>query len=259
MAADPDRIADEAAAAVIALLRDVRRQVIETLLATPDRFQQVHRERLAEIDGLIGQYEASLKNALSAPIRQAAEAGDEAALAPLLRANVEVPAVFVGVSPGLVQTAAQYQADLITDLGNWARGQITKEVRRAALGNTPITDLIQRIGVNLQDRSIFKTIRDRAEAIARTEVSRVYNTAYAEQSRDIADRYEGMMKEWVHAGFGLHSRANHVRLDGVVIPFDEEFDLGKGITAPHPHHWSLPAGEVVHCRCRMRTFLKEAA
>lgn len=251
MARDPETLSDDTAAAVLALLRDFRRQVIEALLMTPAQFQQVHKQRLQEIDGLIQEFDAGMRNALRGPVQQAAEAGDEAALEQLLRANVEVPAVFVGVNPSLIQAAAEYQADLITDLGNYARGQITKEVRRVALGNTPITDLITKIGVNLEDRSIFKNIRDRAEAIARTEVSRVYSMAHYEQSQDIADRYEDVTKTWIHAGFGLNSRANHVALDGVTIPFDEEFNLGKGVTAPYPHHPSLPAGEVVHCRCRV--------
>lgn len=259
MALDPDTIGDEAVASVLSLLHDFRRQVIEALLSTPARFQEVHRQRLREIDGMIREFESGLRNAMSEPTRRAASAGDEDALERLVRANVDVPAVFMGVSPGLVQTAALYQAELITDLGNWARGQITKEIRRAALGNTPITELIQRIGTNLEDKSIFKTILDRAEAIARTEISRVYNQANFEQGEDIAARYEGVMKEWVHAGFGTHSRPNHVRLNGTVIPYEDEFDLGGGITAPHPHHWKLPAGEVVHCRCRIRTIMPEGA
>lgn len=257
MAADPiDTLSDEVWERAVALLEQLRRGVVAAIVSAPEPYSLYLRGLLREIDGLLAEYRATMTRTMASAVERAAALGDDAVLRDVSALGVEVPLSYVGVSPALVRAAAEYTADLIQGIADDARARIAREVRLGAAGGMSTTDLIGRIGRNLHDRSTFATIAARAEAVARTEVSRVYSTAYQEQAVELAERFpQQMRKRWVHAGFGLHSRPNHVRLDAVTrrnpIPVDEPFDLGGGLRAMHPHDPSLPASEVVHCRCRM--------
>lgn len=264
MIADLDQLTDEAAEAVLALLERYRVEVLALLLATREPLSAQLRGLLLEVDLVLARLRRELEPVLVRHLRLAAGAGDQAVLAALTRAGFAVPLGYVGVSEQLLRTAAAYVADLVTGLTLDARARITREVRLAALGGTSTTDLIARIGRTLDDPSVFRTLALRAEAIARTEVSRVHNMAWSEQAREINGRYPGMRKVWEHStsspGFTLHqrrqSRPEHValwrRTTAEPIPVDAPFRFPDGTTAMYPHDPSLPAGHVVNCRCRAR-------
>lgn len=263
MAADPQDLADDAAEAAVDLLNALRKETIAALLAAEPHFQQTYRMLLREISDLITTFERQLTRDLATHIERAANNGDESVLDDARAAGIEIPLSYVGVSPTLVRTASEYVADLVTGLSNEARRDITREVRLAALGGTPFGQLMDRIGRNLKDKSVFTTLAARAEAIARTEVSRVHSMAHAEQGAELAARYPGMQKKWVHSVQAPRAtghqrrmaRQNHIRVAertaAKPIPWAADFDLGGGIKAPYPHHPLLPASESVHCRCRV--------
>lgn len=266
-AADPDDIGADVAREMLDILEGYRREVIGMILSAREPLSGSLRGLLAEIDTLIARLSRDLGNAMTRGATIAANAGDEAVLDAMRSAQVEVPLSMLGVSPQLVRVASEYAAELITRVPSVVRGQIATQVRLAALGGVPTTTLIDRIGRNLTSPSIFGTVARRAEAIARTEVSRVRSMAYEEQGAEVAQRYPGTTKVWEHAstspGFTTFqrrsSRPNHVRISRETnanpIPFDALFDLGGGITARYPHDPSLPASEVVSCRCRLRIVL----
>lgn len=261
MAVALDTLSDDAARTALGLLNELRRQCLASILSAREPLSTSYRALLAEIDALIVTYQRQFTTQMGQALQVAAEAGDAAVLADAKAASLDVPLSYVGVSPQLVATAADYSSSLITALASDARARITNAVRLAALGGSSTTDLVVQIGKNLNSASVFGTIAARAEAIARTEVSRVLNTAWHEQAAQLAERYPGMQKAWEHSvgapGATKHqrrtARPNHVALSqDDPIPFSERFDLGNQITAAHPHEWSLPASETVGCRCRLR-------
>lgn len=252
MAAEPiDELSDQTTRNAIDLLERLRREVVASIVSAPEPYSSSLRPLLREVDTLLAQYRNEMSRLMGQAVEQAAGLGDASVLADVTAAGIEVPLTYVGVSPELIRVSAEYTADLVQGLSDDARARIARDIRLGAAGGTSTTDLIAQIGRNLKDKSTFATIAARAEAITRTEVSRVYSTAYHEQGAELHERYKGMRKTWVHAGFGLHSRENHIRVASVTaetpIPFDERFELGGGITAMFPHDPSLPAGEVVHC------------
>lgn len=269
VAADPDDIGQQATSDALRLLNALRLATIGSILSAPEPLSGSLRLLLAEIDGLIVTFQREASGAMGRYVELAALAGDESVIDDMRRARLEVPLSYSGVSPTLVRTASEYTAELITGLSSDMRARIAREVRLAALGGMSTSDLIERIGRNLTSPSVFGTIATRAEMIARTEVSRLYSMAAAEQSAETAARYPGMRQVWQHSssspGFTTFqrrkSRANHIRVwertSANPIPVGELFDLGGGLMARHPHDPNLPAKEVVGCRCRIRIVAPE--
>jgi hypothetical protein len=261
MAADPEDIATEAWQASLELLERLRRETIGAILSAPEPISASLRQVLAEIDGLIVTYRQSMTSLMTQTVDAAARAGDQQAIDDVTTPQLAMPASYYGVSDTLIRLAGEYTADLIRGVSEDARSAIARDVRLAAAGGMSTTDLIDRLGRNLRDRSTFTTIAARAEAIARTEVSRVYSMSYAEQATEIATRHAGMRKRWVHAGFGGNSRPDHVRMAALTsenpIPVDDPFVFPDGVSAMHPHDPLMPASHVVHCRCRMQLVTPE--
>jgi hypothetical protein len=261
--ADLDQLQNDAADEALTLLERYRKEVLAAIVSTRAPLSAYLRQLLAEVDQLIARFQSELSATMRRQIGLAADNGDQAVLEDAQAAGVDVPLSYTGVSEQLVRTATEYVSELVTNLATDARGRITREVRLAAMGGMPLQQLVDRIGRNLTSPSVFGTIATRAEMIARTEVSRVRNMAYAAQGQELAQRYPQMKKRWVHSigspGFSKHqrshSRPNHVALSDITadepIAMDAAFDLGNGITAMYPHDPALPASETVNCRCRL--------
>jgi SPP1 gp7 family putative phage head morphogenesis protein len=86
---------------------------------------------------------------------------------------------------------------------------------------------------------------DRAERVARTELSGLMNEVSYRQMKDAGVE----RKRWYSVGDN-RTRSSHQMLNGTTIRFDEKFTVG-GVAADGPHDTVLPASEVVNCRCRL--------
>lgn len=86
----------------------------------------------------------------------------------------------------------------------------------------------------------------RAERIARTEMSGLMNDVTYETMRQ-SDVVTG--KRWYSVADN-RTRDSHAALNGVEVPFNEKFNVG-GFMADGPHDVTLPAVEVINCRCRL--------
>jgi HK97 family phage portal protein len=86
----------------------------------------------------------------------------------------------------------------------------------------------------------------RAERIARTELIGLANESARQQ---MADSGVVTAKRWYSIGDN-RTRDSHAALNGTTVAFDATFDVG-GHPAQGPHDWSLPAEEVINCRCRL--------
>jgi len=99
-------------------------------------------------------------------------------------------------------------------------------------------------------------------AIATTETRSVVDQVKHGYVQEIRRRNSAIYvkKRWIHNMSLLKDRKNarqhHVALNGVTIGFNRDFvihDKNTGTTylAPHPHHESLPAEEVISCQCEL--------
>lgn len=264
MAADPDALGEAAARAMLEVLRALRREVAASVLAAGPGYAAGYRALLADVDRLTAAFAAGAKAAVRGPLALAAASGDDAALADARRARLDVPLSYLGVSDQLVRTATDYVFTLLDGVTARVRERITREVRLAALGGQSFTALAERLAADLNATpKVFTEEARSVEFVARTEVSRLRNMAYADQAGQLADRYPWLRKRWLHSASApgattaqrRAARPNHVEAAAETaarpIPFAAAFDLGSGITARYPHDPLLPASETVGCRCRL--------
>lgn len=166
--------------------------------------------------------------------------------------GVDSPLQFTGIrslAPELSREALEimqgFSADLINGLSADMLKKINSEITMGLMGAKPPFETMQAIGRNLKDKSVFKSIGHRAEAITRTEFARVNSSARAgRMNATVGNTEPGMawMKEWVSSG-KAHPRDLHAALNGVKVGMDEDFPGG----IPYPHAPGLPASEVVNC------------
>jgi hypothetical protein len=91
----------------------------------------------------------------------------------------------------------------------------------------------------------------KARRAALTEMLRAHSVA---QQEALVQNPAAEDKEWVHTGaYRNEPRANHVALNGTIVPKDEPFTLygadGGTYYPMYPRDTSLPAGESISCHC----------
>lgn len=266
MAANPDDIADSLLADLIERLQAIRERIVGVLATygAPLTHSDMRRA-ITEIDRMLIGWSNDATLLTRTAVDLAATAGDAEVLDTLRAGRIEVPLGYVGVSDSLLRVSQQYTADLVRDVTTEGRTRIAQIVRRGALSGTPLNIMTDLIGRDLDTPgTAMGSIRKRATDIARTEVSRVYNTAYWEQSTEAGQRYPELRKAWDHVndapGLSAYQRRNsrpdHIAMDRRTtlepIPVSEPFVFPDGTRMQHPHDPSAGAKHTTNCRCRMR-------
>lgn len=141
-----------------------------------------------------------------------------------------------------------------------------------------IYDIKREIGVGLANGDRYTTMAKRltervdmdyrkAVTIARTETHRVKEAGFHDSATDINKTLDKgtttkrLQKKWVSMRderVRKTSKANHRKMDGVSIPVEDKFDLGRGVKAESPGN-SGDAANDIHCRCFLRYELVEVA
>ena len=115
----------------------------------------------------------------------------------------------------------------------------------------------------------------KAHRIARTEAHRVNEAGRYDGMNEVEKRLKaggadfGLFSTWMTMGDervrpnrgrgkkpARGSKANHVQMDGVMVPFGEEFDLGVGVKTKAPGN-SGDAGNDINCRCTLETTMRD--
>lgn len=93
--------------------------------------------------------------------------------------------------------------------------------------------------------------------VARTETTRVQNSAKMDVGKHGEELGFVMMKRWV-ATTDHRVRDDHLAMNGVEVPQDEPFVLPDGSKMMFPADISLgaDAGQVINCRCTVVEFIK---
>jgi hypothetical protein len=147
------------------------------------------------------------------------------------------------------------QADFSNALSRQlSHGQSDRTIRRvqrdgSQLTNAQIDQAVERYRQN--------ALTARAETIARTESGRNVHAGLAEAFQQAVDRGDieagQLVKEWIHAGRGVHSRESHREMDGKQVKWGEAFSLPSGARMQWPHDPAGGAGETANCRCTYST------
>lgn len=243
---------------LIKLINEFRRQVVMTIIENEEYIYRNREKLKAMIDEIITHYEQRLKYELTENDKRlfwrAIKVIDE------IIEGYGIKRALPFVDDTIINELAEYRAELITKITNEARNKIKIEITQIALGLKDTRSAINEIGRNLKDKSIFKSILDRAEVIQRTETNRIY--AYATWKRIeqwgqiLGDK---LYKQWIHSHLGV-PRQSHLALDGKIIKWNEYFEIHnkkRGIIKTlHPYAPNLPPEEVVNCRCIIIPIIK---
>lgn len=252
------RIDLDAAQRALDILEQYHRRVVAQIADRPDLLLTDTLRLKREIEVLMREYQGVLRTAISGYQSTAWDLSDDMVQAELFATGIRTG--IAGVSQQTLNIMQGYSADLIKGLTDDALRRINSELQLASLGGRSFTELMRNIGANLDSPSVFGTIANRSEMIARTEVSRAYSMGYQARGAEVAERVPGTRKTWTHStGVTLagklpkgmyRPRPAHVALDGLTIGWNEQFSV-NGWQAHAPHDPRLPASETVACRCRL--------
>lgn len=129
------------------------------------------------------------------------------------------------------------------------RTGIRNVLRQTATGALTQPEALEKIGsaVGRSRGGLFGGAAASAERIFRTEMGQTFELARDTEREVLVKTGARVEKRWV-AVKDERTRPEHLELDGVQIPYDENFDVG-GFPAAFPLDPALPAKHRIHCRC----------
>lgn len=139
-----------------------------------------------------------------------------------------------------------HQARFVSVVNETTKLRIQKAVTRnlvtgvqEGLGSKQIAKLITK-----SMKSVFKTRRNNAVTIARTEMHRATQTGQL----DAFAQADVPFKRWIDAA---DNDVRETHIEGLISPvrFEDDFLLPSGEVAAHPNDPRLSAGESINCRC----------
>lgn len=268
LATQADKLDNASVRQVMAILRDCRHRVASAIVSA-EGFEMVH---LDNIMGNVNRAFAEFTNKYNGIMLEGGlsswEMGANLIDEPLKAAGMEMAASAMPVMGELDLAILQgFSADLISDLNANALAKINTTLQLGILGEKTPFQVMGDIGRNLTGPSVFGTIANRSEAIARTELGRIMNMA-TQKRLGLAADVVPMKKFWMGSGDTARMRPSHLRVwrqtdpnqGGKPISMKAKFKLDKPRGgkeyAKGPHDPALSAGNTINCMCRLGTVLQ---
>jgi len=267
-----NRLDDATLRRVIGTLQELRKDIAAALLRNPSDFELWRLTQLqAAVDEQIEQFNGRLLQALRQGFSDAANLGADMVTEPLR--TIGLGFGFNRVDPVVANIITDFSAMLVKDISEDIRARVNGALRLAALGQETPFQVMKRItspavlGIKSYDgvwglRSrpdVVKGVAARAEAITRTELTRVFNLAQTQYQKQAADQVPGLLKRWVATGDERTRPAHlmaHYETLSKPVPYDKPFDVG-GEKMMYPGDPRASAGNTVNCRCRMVTVIPD--
>lgn len=234
---------DDAVKRTIRLLANARKEVAAQVASTEwEMYRMAELKRAIEdtLKGFGNQYGVELRNIQ----REFWEHGID---------MVDLPIRTVGIAQAIPQIdhtvlaiMQDFSTDLVQGLSKSATGKITNELTLGLMGQKSSYEVMGAIGRNLKDKSIFKSIADRAEAITRTEAGRVLSAASQARKEKAVQVVPGLGKEWRHSHITRMPRLAHLAAEGQIRDVDKPFNVG-GEKLMYPRDPAGSAKNTVRC------------
>lgn len=234
----------------VAAINELRRRIVLAVTETGKLDTYTGMSVKATIADIVANYDERLVGILTDNQRRLFLRGLRVIDAAAQGADIHVAVPYLNEK--LLDQAKTFGAELVTNLTDDGRGKIAQQIDLAVMGQSPLEATLKAIGTNLEDTSIFGTIAKRAATIYRTEVNRMQNLAAVKRMEQMHHQVPDLQKRWLHSHIGI-PRPNHLLMDGVTIPANEQFKLmgrdGEIYMIDGPHDPELPPEEVINCRC----------
>lgn len=234
------------------------------------------RQGLAAIQSTLAETVAQMGDDLASLMGEGIVAGVRGADAAVLGSlgpdgvgvvDLRVLAKWPAIPSQLVNVAANFAADLITEVEKDTRDEIAGFVRNSIFtGKSQIATMQQVVGALEGGAGTplqFGNLLNRAEVIYRTESLRVFSLATEVRGAQLAEAFPGTLKWWDSTG-DSRTRDSHLeceeRTKDAPIPFEALFKVGK-VRLRFPRD---PGGEgderelaaeTIQCRCGCRFVL----
>lgn len=238
-----DSLKDTEVRRAVKLLSDARKEVAAAVAST--EWQAYHLPQLkAAIERALQNFGDRYGVQLREAQREFWEEGLHMVDLPMRTVGIVVAVPEIDVT--MLSIMQGFSADLVEGLTKSAIEKINTELTLGLMGQKSPYDVMGAIGRNLKDKSIFKSIADRAEAITRTEAGRVLSAASHARLEGAAGVVPGLMKEWRHSHVAKVPRLAHLAIEGQRVPVDEPFVVA-GEELMYPRDPAGSARNTIRC------------
>ena len=239
---------------LLSLLKELQSEIRRELSETPEeRFRAEHlRSLLAVVNDMISDYSVRLQSVMNKELERFYHRGSNDFDEMLEVQGIKAP--MFGLPRDVLEIAQGFSADLISGITDDLRNRINRILRLGILrGDSPFK-IMREIGARI-DRGPFKTVAQRAETVARTELLRIYSLGHWARMQSTAEYIPSLRKRWVSSR-DPRVRPSHAKADGQTVPWDKPFIIG-GHKAMYPRDPRLPPEESINCRCLMIPVITE--
>lgn len=151
--------------------------------------------------------------------------------------------IYLGLRAGDAEAMRDYLGYALRDK------RFDGHVRRAlAEGGSVPADAVDRITTSYSNRAL----KYRADNLALTETNIALTKARLDAFQQQIDagklEAQDVVKTWGRS-ISREKRVDHLAMVGVSMPFNEKFTLPSGVQCDGPHDPSLPASELIGCKC----------
>lgn len=230
------------------LLGELKAQIAAELRALPGDSYGAHhlRQSLSSIERHLARFESSAGASLENLLDSAWEAGAD--LLPAATAGSGMGVAFGHLPTSVLQGLKEFGKLKISGLTTAAFDRVRGELSLGMLGQKTPHQVAQAIAGTLESPGVFKSIAERAEVIAHTEMGRAFSQASQLGMEQAVRSVPGLKKQWWHAGHPKMPRQNHLALHGQIQPVEKPFLLGT-LSIRFPRDPQAPASEVIRCGC----------
>jgi hypothetical protein len=267
-----DSLEDGTIKRLIALLQDVRKDMALTLADNATTDFEIFRTQnlISSVDNIIVNFQSGLSKNFNTSFVGAGKLGVEIVANPLDTIGLNVSS-FNALAPSQVNVALDFSAELVQNITEDLRSKINTQLRQATLAQQSpfeaMRGITKALGVNPDDGiwgtrnrpDAVKGVAARAEAIARTEMTRINNLAQSSTQQQAGNLIPGLLKRWIATARG-NTRDTHIsahrRYFNDPIPINEPFRVGRS-ELMYPGDPRGEAKETINCRCTMATIVPE--
>jgi len=249
------------------ILEEVRRQVLVELISVPQVDSSITgfsaytlRQTLDSIDVHLATFEVEAKKVVGQGLAESWAAGanmlpEMVNAAGISIGNFQISRSLLDVIDPWLEKMKEFSWGRIEGLRVDAALKIKGELTLGLLGQKTPYEVAQAIAVNLpknlpqvNGKTVFKNIEERAVVITQTEMGRAFSMASQKSMEEASDTLPEVQKMWLHAGHPQRARIYHLNLNGSIMPVKEPFLVGS-ISMMYPRDPKAPVSEVIRCGC----------
>ncbi len=248
--------------AMLKVLEELRKDTLAQVAHASTEWQAYYLPKYkAAVEDAVKRWQDKAASELSGQESDMWGFGRELLQKPLFDAGmaVRLPAI----STHLLDQLQDFGRLKLSQVGADAMYRIQSELTLGMTGAKKPQDVIDAVGSNLSDSSIFGSTKNRALAITKHEMGKTFSKASQENMKQANVTLKNRLrKQWVHAGHPIRPRETHVAAGEYYadnpIPVDEPFIVG-GVELMYPRDESAPLEETMNCGCDSQPFMYEWA